>query len=154
MKITPPEGWEIDVEKSNLQTGEIIYKKKTKEKQLPKTWEELKDIKGYYIDAYSIVKPVDGYVNDISKNVFPTKELAEAALALAQLLQLRDTYNDGWTPDWKSYYVKYSIYCDANIITTGNYYEVQEVMTFKTKELRDKFFDNFQSLLETAKPLL
>ena len=67
IKINIPEGMEIDKEKSTFE--EIVFK--SKEKQLPKAWEELNNIKGYYIDTDSIVKPVDGYVNDINKNVFP-----------------------------------------------------------------------------------
>lgn len=31
VKITPPEGWEIDVEKSNLKECRIVYKEKKKE---------------------------------------------------------------------------------------------------------------------------
>ena len=152
IKIIVPEGMEIDKQNS---TFEIIKFKPIK-KTLPKSWEELNYIDGYYINNGSEVrKTCDKFsTSDENKNIFPTKELARAALALAQLLQLRDVYNDGWTPDWKSYYIKYSIYCNEDIIATGNYYKIQKVMTFKTIELRDKFFDNFQSLLETAKPLL
>lgn len=153
IKINPPEGMEVDIEKSSfLEPIEIVFK--SKEKQLPKTWEELDSIKGYYVDANSIIKSANTYTNDENRNVFPTKELAEAALALAQLLQLRDAYNDGWTPDWENGDTKYAIYAIGNKIEKDSHYKISRVMSFKTKELRDKFFDNFQSLLETAKPLL
>ena len=39
---------------------------------------------------------------DKDKNTLPTKELAEAMLAMCQLLYLRDIYNDGWVPDWEN----------------------------------------------------
>ena len=88
------------------------------------------------------------------KNVFPTKELAEAALALAQLLQLRDKYNNGWVPNWNSNSLKYSIKTFCNNVATDEIMYSQTTLTFKTEEIRDEFFKNFRSLLEIAKPLL
>ena len=35
------------------------------------------------------------------KEIYPTKELSEAAEALRKLLFLRDYYNNGWQPDWE-----------------------------------------------------
>lgn len=152
IKINIPEGMEIDKEKSSFE--EIVFK--SKEKQLPKTWEELKEVKGYYVDMYSIVKPADAFAEDNNRNVFPTKELAEAALALAQLLQLRDAYNDGWIPNWEGTNGKYVITktLSGNKIKKDIYWSSYKLMTFKTEELRDKFFDNFQDLLQIANPLL
>ena len=100
MKIQAPEGYEIDKEKSTFE--KIVFKKI--ERKLPKRWEELKVVEGFYIDEDSHIH--DCPMVDVlrkNKNVFPTEEEAEACVALAQLCQLRDRYNDGWKPDWEDY---------------------------------------------------
>ena len=45
LKIEVPEGFEIDREKSTFE--KIVFKKV--ERDLPKRWEDLKTIKGYYV---------------------------------------------------------------------------------------------------------
>ena len=88
-------------------------------------------------------------------SIFPTKEEAEACLALAQLCQLRDRYNEGWKPHWEDYNeTKYCIeFCQGRIETIDRV-NCHKILTFKTEDLRDKFLENFKDLIETAKPLL
>ena len=50
IKITPPEGYEVDKEKSTF--SEIVFKKL--EPNLPMSWEELKEVKGYFIHQNGI----------------------------------------------------------------------------------------------------
>ncbi len=152
-KIQVPEGYEIDKEKSTFE--KIVFKKV--EKELPKSWEELEFINGFYVSSLSSIYKAKENIPSIesSKNVFPTEEEARACLALAQLCQLRDRYNDGWKPDWnngKEY--KYSIVINHGRPFVETYFNVQKVLSFKTEELRDKFLENFRDLIETAKPLL
>ena len=142
-QIEIPEGYEID---------QLTFKKI--EKKLPKTWEELGNVAGWYIEKYSDIQIIAGPCIPYNKNIFPTKELAEASLALAQLLQLRDAYNDGWVADWSDRSKKYVIGVSFNDFSIGFYYNFQHVMNFKTDALRDEFFENFQELLTIAKPLL
>ena len=151
INIEIPEGYEIDKQKSTFE--KIVFKETVK--KLPTSWEELNKITGYFIDKNSRL----GYANNCetkyeNKNVFPTKELAEAALALAQLLQLREKYNDGWMPNWNDNKVKFSIYRQFGKLDKVDCRSVFHVLTFKTEELRDEFFKNFKDLLEVAKPLL
>ena len=150
-KIQVPEGYEIDKENSTFE--KIVFKKL--EKELPKSWEELHMIKGWFVENGSgIYKFEKCFTISKNRNLFPTKEEAEACLALAQLCQLRDIYNEGWKPDWKNGTEKYSIYFNADKIYSGDIYKTQSVLSFKTKELRDKFLENFKGLIEIAKPLL
>ena len=86
--------------------------------------------------------------------MFPTKEEAEACLALAQLCQLRDRYNDGWKPNWIDGTEKHSIYFYSDEIYSSYIYQTQKILTFKTRKLRDQVLENFRGLIETAKPLL
>jgi hypothetical protein len=153
LKIQVPEGYEIDRENSTFKN--IVFKKV--ENELPNSWEDLEFIDGFFVSSLSdIAKIGNNTTNDESnKNVFPTVEEAEACLALAQLCQLRDRYNDGWKPDWinnKEY--KYSIVINNGEPFVETYFNVQKVLSFKTQELRDKFLENFRDLIEIAKPLL
>ena len=152
MKIQAPEGYEIDKENSTFEN--IVFKKI--EKELPKSWEDLKILNGYYVNESSEVDIFESYTTDeYNKNVFPTKEEAEACVALAQLCQLRDRYNDGWKPDWEDYNeTKYCIeFCQGRIETVDRV-NCHKILTFKTEELRDKFLENFRDLIKIAKPLL
>ena len=157
-KIQVPEGYEIDKEKSTFE--KIVFKKVD---DLPKSWEELEFIDGFFVSSLSdIAKIGNNTTNDKNnKNVFPTKEEAEACLALAQLCQLRDRYNDGWKPDWENRAQnKFIIYIhpDNEIlfdkISANTHAISRHLLTFKTEEIRDKFLENFRDLIEVAKPLL
>ena len=151
LKIQVPEGYEIDRENSTFE--KIVFKKV--ENELPKRWEDLGFIRGYYVNAHSELRDFECYTGkDSNKNTFPTKEEAEACIALAQLCQLRDIYNAGWKPDYKDNNVKYFLYYWGDTITKSHTTGASNLLVFKTVELRDKFLENYKDLIETAKPLL
>ena len=85
------------------------------------------------------------YVNEKQEN---------ALEALRKLIILRDYYNEGWQPDWKDNFCKYTIECYESELYTDDSYNFDKVMSFKTEELRDKFLEEQRELLEIAKPLL
>jgi hypothetical protein len=153
MKIQVPEGYEIDRENS---TFESIVFKKVEAKELPKRWEDLKIIDGFFVSNLGYIEKVsDNYTAaNHNKNIFPTKEEAEACLALAQLCQLRDRYNDGWKPDWTDFTMKPSIYFHKEIATTGENRSERTILYFRSEKIRDEFLENFGDLIKTAKPLL
>ncbi|HOO68490.1 MAG TPA: hypothetical protein PLC53_03895, partial [Bacilli bacterium] len=70
-----------------------------------------------------------------------------------QLLQLRDRYNG----DNKGFIFQKNNYCinfyDNNINKCFSDC-TQRVLAFRTKELRDEFYNNFKDLIEIAKPLI
>ena len=152
IKITPPEGYEVDKEKSTF--SEIVFKEL--EPSLPMSWEQLKEVKGYFIHQNSDINitPMIDKAVAYNRNVFPTNEEAKAMLAMAQLCQLRNAWNDGWKADWKDGTVKYCIGSYKNVVYKDSYYNTSTPMVFKTEELRDKFMETFKDLLEEAKPLL
>ena len=159
MKIQAPEGYEIDKEKSTFE--KIIFRKV--ERKLPKKWEDLENVNGHYVDSWGDVRCYYGVntPDHTNKNIFPTRKEAEACVALAQLCQLRDRYNNGWKPDWENRAQnKFIIYIhpDNEILfdkISANTHAISRyLLTFKTEELRDKFLENFRDLIETAKPLL
>lgn len=151
LKIEIPQGYEIDKGKSTFE--KIVFKKV--ENELPKRWEDLGVIRGYYVNAHSELRDFECCTGkDSNKNTFPTKEEAEACIALAQLCQLRDRYNDGWKPNWNKETDKYIIIYNSDKIDTSFSVYSQRILSFKTVELRDKFLENFRDLIEIAKALL
>lgn len=152
MKIQAPEGYEIDREKSTFE--KIVFKKI--ENNLPKTWKEFGEVKGWFVTELSDVDYYsEGHSSDYrDKNLFPTEEEAKACVTLAQLCQLRDRYNDGWKPNWIDGTEKHSIYFYSDEIYSSYIYQTQKILTFKTRKLRDQFLENFRDLIEVAKPLL
>ena len=166
LKITIPEGQEIDWQESAKQE-KIVFKKKKNTK--PRSWEEYYEQQiankkhGYYIDDgnCSVTEIMwNGYVrSDNWKNVLPSKELAEAFLAMMQLMSLRKAWVGDWEPDWNisnwntyresKYYIyyknsenKYKVGC-ATEVNWGNIY-------FKSRNNAQSVIDNpnFKSILD------
>ncbi len=148
--IHPPEGYEVCP--TSTQT-EIRFRPIVKSK--PK-WEDLKNITGCWIKDNCNIEYADQKAQIDNRNVWPTKEEAEACLALSQLCQWRDKYNE----DWKPCYTRTDadrvaqIYVQANKICRYESNTISNPLSFKTREIRDKFLEDFESLIEIAKPLL
>lgn len=145
-----PDGYEIDREKSTFE--KIVLKQK--ENDLPSSWDQLENIKGYYIDSMSELNFSYCGPTKHNLNTFATEEQAKASIALAQLSQLREIYRNGWKPDYLSLISKYSIvfHCDKPKIE--DFMNFQYFLTFETKEIARKFLTNFYDLIQQAKPLL
>lgn len=151
LKIQVPEGYEIDKENSTFE--KIVFKKV--ENELPKSWEDLMGVSGCYVDSNSKVEVFKGcFTKEETKNVFPTRAEAEACLALSQLCQLRDRYNDGWIPDFKSSDTKYAIKPYKDGIDILHVYFIHYILTFETHDKAYKFLEDHRGLIEQAKPLL
>lgn len=90
---------------------------------------------------------------------YPSQELADASEALRRLLFLRDYYNEGWQPDFskETKNIKYCISKDASgrFMKYDYYnYDFNNVLIFKSKQIRSKFWDEQLELMKIAKPLL
>jgi hypothetical protein len=149
-KIEVPNGYEIDKEKSTFEN--IVFKEVKKE--LPETWQELRSIKGAYTISNIVHETAFLFAESGNKNVFATKEQAEASLALAQLSQLREVYRNGWKPDWTDGNYKYCIFFCNDLIRFCTNYETSLFLSFQDEETRDLFLENFRDLIEKAKPLM
>ena len=132
-----------------------------KESALPNTWEEfckmypVKEDEGY-IDSNSNLKThICGtrFCKEY-KNVLPSQQAAKAHLALMQLHQLRDCYRQGWLPDWNDGQVKWAIYFDEDKFTVDYIYCTSRFLSFQSREIAKKFFNNFKGLIETAGDLI
>ena len=152
LKISIPEGYEIDKELSTFEN--IVFKPTVA--ALPKTWQELNEIEGYFVHSGSTAIVGTSKTRTLlsNRNIFATDEQAQASITLAQLSQLMKVYNDGWVPDWNTDEYKYVVkYYECNfIIETRSSYS--SFLTFKTVELAKLFLENFKDLITIAKPLL
>lgn len=152
VKITPPEGYEIDRDQSTFEN--IVFKPIVKIR--PRTWEELKSVSGAFVRSDSIVKETNPlFVLYQHRNTFATKEQAEACIALAQLSQLMKVYNDGWVPDWtNSSIYKHVVSINKDKIDYSTRVSMSSFLVFKDQKTAKLFIENFRDLIIIAKPLL
>ena len=136
--------------------------------QLPKTWKEFcenhdtKKGEHYIDDSCYLEVAIGGYKRDAQKdrNLLPSKQAAEAHLALMQLHQLRDCYRDGWQPNLKDDSDKYGIERLYNPVLRNIelrvawHNDVSIFLSFPTCELANEFLTNFRELIEQAGDLI
>lgn len=153
--INIPEGFEL------IQTSETTFEIKEKKRKLPKTWKEFCDTHCIkegeaYIDNWGDIYAIES--TDVGKlrdsNLLPTISDAEGILALMQLIQLRDCYNDGWRADWDNNSGKYVITRVNNEIVKEFYYRSHAILSFKSRDLQEEFYSNFKDLIEIAKDFI
>lgn len=169
LTIEIPEGFEID--KVNSSFEKIVFKKKNTK---PRSWDEYvrqtahNNTVVYWITELSNVKTgklAGVAVSSENRNVLPSKELAEAFLAMMQLMSLRHEWihlwsdeqnlTEDWKPDWTNVHImKYCIIVASGQISM--YYKIweQSPLSFPTGEMAEDFKNCFIDLLEIAKPLI
>ena len=129
--------------------------------QFPKTWEEFckqNMIKKseYYLNPSSCILKLRDDKREVfsDRNVLPTRQAAEAHLALMQLHQLRDCYREGWEPNWNNDCNKYIIVKnrDKYVVFGGNW--TNQFLSFQDRERAEEFLTNFRELIEKAGDLI
>ena len=89
------------------------------------------------------------------RNLLPSKQAAEAHLALMQLHQLRDAWREGWLPDWKDgNQKKYVIAYDKGEFEIWQYHTVSRFLAFQDEKRADEFKDCFIDLIRKAGDLI
>lgn len=151
IKINAPEGYEID--EANSSFSEIKFKPIGI--KYPKSWKDAflhKQINGFYIQSNN---NITDYVTDSSSknetNVFKTEKQAKLALAYAQITQLMalPCYNGNWEPDWNNEDNKWIIRRYKYIVEKADFCGIYYAIAFKSREIRDAFYDNHMDLLKT-----
>ena len=142
----------------------VFTEKEITESALPNTWEEFcemypieEDGEEWYIDVDSNTSYVyKGARNPkFYKNVLPSQQAAKAHLAYMQLHQLRDCYRQGWVPDCNdAYQTKWAIFRVKNEWKIEPIAFSSRFLSFQSKEIAEKFFNNFKGLMETAGDLI
>ena len=144
--IEIPEGYKV----VSIQVEQEVNKR-------PRGWKELDSVNGFYVDDCSSVRDYGFGIEPVSgnKNIWPTKELAEASLAMSQLMQFRQVWVDGWVPDWSSRsIVTYCIVFKNDTPIVDSWLNRRRSISFPTREMAQDFLEAHKELIETAKPLL
>ena len=148
-----PDDFEIDYEKSDINTGRgnhIVLKKKENK---PWRYDETAIIKGYRIDRdSSIHKDITPNGKD-NHNIFATELQARSALAMAQISQIMANdprfggivTDEEWDNDTEKYTVCRTFSNQIYLNTTLYYYNF---LAFHTKEQRDLFLEENKDLVK------
>src|SRR5574344_373314 len=149
VKISIPEGYEIDNEKSSFER--IIFKKKEKE---IKKWIDLvgntMPLGSCYIEDGGCIFPSRGKFNVCSVNIFIDERHAKSALAMAQIIQLIPYYGGAITDEeWGNENLdKYTIKRIGNEIEFGVTRYTYSFLSFHTSEQRNSFYENNEQLVK------
>lgn len=148
VKVDIPEGYEICKEESTFENI-VLIKKEDRRKKLGK-------IAGCYISVTSdIVKILQLEQASLkNRNFFPTKELAEASLAISELLQYYFKEYKDYNPDFTDKTEKYIICVIKNIVSIQQTENKNATFVFPDYKTAYNFYNIHKDLFEIAKPLL
>lgn len=128
---------------------------------LPRSWDEFCD--NYPVKRSEAMIACDCTIVDCSeiegkrdyefKDVMPSKQSAEAHLAMIQLEQLRDCWLNGWEPIWDCS-EKWCIRLWGNELGVGVATHISRFLTFPTNEMAREFLECFRDLIEKARDLI
>ena len=150
IKIEVPEG-----KKAVWKDGKIVFK----DIDLPNTWEEFcsitrRDKDLYYISENgNILWTIRNNINPITdKDLLSSKNIAKQHSALMQLHLLRDYYRQGWIPSSNDIVYTIRIALDIDIVIEGTNFN--SFLSFQSKEIAEKFRNNFRDLIKQAGDLV
>ena len=147
VKITIPEGYEIDKENSTFE--HIKFKKKIQ----VDTWKDLGYVKGYFINVESNILKYSGLAIGENTNLFASEKYAKAALALAKISQLMPYYGGEITDkEWKEYTEKYTINCIEDKLFSECFIGRKSFVAFHTQEQAARFL-SFPENVQLVKDL-
>ena len=130
-----------------------------KKKELPNSFDELV-LNGeyYFIDFKSEIEtysPDGKCFKESDSNLCTTESTAEAFKYAIKLTLMRDVYNEGWRADWTDMnQEKFSIYRYGGNIAISRMYSISCLLSFKSRELAEKFLNNFLNEIELAKEVI
>lgn len=148
IKITPPDGYEVDKENSTFEC--IRFKPKVKR------WRDKEDCQfgGYYIaENSSIIKTHGGYNYSENYNIFATEKQVKSALAIARISQImaNDERFGGFVSEseWDDVNLfKFVIGRTKNDIKVDICQVTYHFLAFHTRGQRDLFLDENMDLVK------
>lgn len=136
------------------------FKEEELKNSKPRSWEEYcRNFKGqfYYIqdgrDNIATSFTPNGLISEY-KNYVPLEELAEAFLAMMQLMSLRQAWIGDWEPYWDGEKFYNCIVLLNNKYIVEDFSKYRQTLSFPTEEMATDFINTFKNLLEIAKPLI
>lgn len=152
LQISPPEGYEIDQDKSDLSKGVVCFKEVKNKLTYKDVYLRLfytsskdhfdldREIKKIVYSSYWDKENIDGRLNLVSSS----KEQLESIIALNQLVNVAKYLNGDWLPNWDSKENKYYIYynCSRRKVNIGSSVTFKNSMVyFKYEELAQQAID-------------
>lgn len=145
INITPPEGYEIDKDKSTFE--KIVFKKI--ETKLPLSIKDIPNRNWFINPVGSVCKFGCDNPNNMS-----SEKLAKQILQLIELIELRDAWNQGWKPDYTNPEQKFQIMYFNNHLEKTCTASNSKILSFKSSKIRKDFLDTFRSKIEFVKELI
>lgn len=155
LTVEIPDGYKVDLDKSDLSTGKIVLMKEDTD---AKCFSDLGEISGFFVDPRSIIMPVDNITANLqNSNVHVTMKQAKSALAFAQLTQLHKAVVGDWVPDWDGEDMKsdqlrdiekFTLSRVSGIVTIIVSYRRFAPLAFKTRKQADRFLDSHKDLIK------
>ena len=154
VRISIPEGYEIDNEKSSFE--KIVFKK-IKSGEVIKTWDDLVDkqttapLGSRYITTDCTISKLSIYhiIKNTDKNVAINERVAKSMLAMAQISQLMPYYGGAVTDEeWENNAVKYKIIKFKNSLNASSTRFYFDLLAFHTEKQRDEFLKNNEQLVK------
>lgn len=126
--------------------------------ELPRTWEEFCENYPVKTDECWLgeggkIKQNLHFHSRIGKNWIPSKQSAEAHLAMIQLEQLRDCWRRDWKPEWSNC-EKYVIKWEGDNLIVFTSRSIHAFLVFPTREMAEEFLKCFRDLIEKAGDLI
>ena len=136
INITPKEGFEIDLEKSDLKNGKVLFK----------------EVKEKYPSEFKYNVKRHGLFNRVKLS----GKYVDKLEILDTLLCLRDEYNriDGFTEGFRFGKDDWCITNYKNILEVDSWTDCNAIMYFCKKETAKLFLNNFEEQLEQVKEFL
>ena len=153
VRISIPEGYEIDGEKSSFE--KIVFKKK--ELDDVATWDDLVNRQitvplgscFFSTDAEIHELPACHIIKNTDKNVAINEKVAKSMLAMAQISQLMPYYGGAVTDEeWENNADKYKIIKFKNSLNASSTRFYFDLLAFHTEKQRDEFLKNNEQLVK------
>src|SRR6056297_272855 len=114
----------------------------------PKSWEDLGDIEGCFIDGRSKNWISFFTSNATYKNIPPTSLDCDSILAFCQLRQLADRMNEGWEPSVRNRGFTINYFFNRGLDHTIAHESYRELIVFKTREMAEFSLKHHKDLWE------
>ena len=116
---------------------------------LPKRWEDLETVDGWYVDEVSEARDFYGTTRDVNKNTYATKQQALSfGIIYPQLTQLMKVYRGGWEPDWSNrLQMKYGVIMEDVGLTIRLNKRIPQPITFQAEALAKQFLTDHRDLI-------
>lgn len=138
LQIIPPDGYEIDKDKSTLER--IVFKKAKKKLDYNDVARKLFKNDYFYTDSSARIELADGgdYPEINESNNSPSREQLQSILALNKLLNVAKYLNQDWLPTYKripEFKWNIGIDTEGDFIIEESNGTIDSCAYFKTKEL-------------------